>query len=319
MYTFKVGVILVMFFSLGKCDEDDPIRYVISSGAENYSGKQSLASLDRSNAELFVNGMLGSRVTNPDYSFSAKGHDQEGITLTDNDFLRSQEKLIKAVRAQALLSQQMKQKTIRQSEQCEAGGTIEMQGNLTSNVSKSKINLVFRNCRYGGSTFNGAGALIIYNFNAEHDQPASSSLSYNRTTVTSGNASFVAIGNIAEVHDFNASTIRTIADIQMRDSTTGKESLIKATRFCYCATHDAYGEISLQDYGKAKFTNTKALVYAEEGNIPTAGEITFTGANDSKIKVTALGEVFDSSTQTNKLMLEVSIDANGDGVYESTL
>lgn len=297
-------------------DKDDSPDFIPADGNSSYTGQRNLAALDTGNAPTYLNMLYGPGFESPSLSFRSA----QGITLVQRDFLRDQERMLQHLKQQALPTQPL-QRSVSETENCENGGTVKLEGNAEDGSSKGKINLTYSNCRVGGYTFEGNAYLFVYATNGSFEEISSATISYNglKATPVSGGEALIITGTLDEAVDYNTDSTRAIANLHHKTVNTGQQTLLNTTRRYY--NFDSMITVSGAMYhgahGRTNISTLQPLVY-NINDVPLSGVVLMRGADNSKIKVTALGEQYSFEQNENLIMLLVEVDANGDGIYESS-
>lgn len=295
---------------------NDPADFIPADGSSSYTGQRAFAALNTGNASAYLSMLYSPGFDSPSLSFRST----QGITLVKNDFLRDQERMLQYVKQQALPTQYM-QRSVSETTNCENEGTLKLEGNAEDGSSKGKIDLNYNNCQLGGYIFNGNAYLFIYATNGSFEEISSATISYNglKATPTDDGEGFVITGTIDEVFDYNTNSTRAVTQLHRKTISTGQQTLLDTTRqyYDFDSTVQVGGSMYHGTYGRTKISTLQPMIYNAE-DIPLAGVVLMEGAASSKIKVTALGEQYSIDQDENPIMLQVEVDANGDGVYENT-
>ena len=164
----------------------------------------------------------------------------------------------------------------------------------------------FNNYCEEGETVNGAMSM-----SGTGDPIEQMTMTFSSLSFSSGSDSVVMDGAIAVNITSTTSTAVTV-NIKMKDNSTSKVFWIEN----YVATIntviggeeiDISGRFYNPDYGYVDLSTPTHLFFAGSDEWPSAGVMVATGANSSKVKLTAI-----SNTTYN-----YEVDANGDGVYET--
>jgi hypothetical protein len=301
----------------GGGDKNNEITdFIPADGGSSYTGQRTFAALNTNNAPAYLSMFYGPGFDSPSLSFRST----QGITLVKNDFLHDQDRMLRYVKQKALPTQYM-QRTVTETTDCENEGTLKLEGNAEDSSSKGKINLNYNNCQFGGYIFNGNAYLFIYATNGSFEEISSATISYNglKATPTGGGEAFIVTGTLDEVFDYNTNSTRTLTQLHRKTINTGKQTLLDTTRqyYDFDSTIQVSGSVYHGTHGRAKISTLQPMIYNAE-DIPLAGVVLMKGAANSKIKVTALGEQYSIDQDENLIMLQVEVDADGDGVYENT-
>lgn len=286
-----------------------------TDGDGNYTGKRALAALNIGNAPDFMGMLYGLTPETPSLSFRST----QGITLADNDFLRHQERMLQRLKQQALPTQ-LVQRTVTQTEPCENNGTVHYKGTLEDGSSKGRIDLEFKNCLQEGYVFDGKANLLVYATNLTFQEISSATITYQGIRIAPvGGEAFIMTGTLDEVIDYATDSTRATANLHRRTVDTGKQALIKLVRQYqdFDATVNINGALYHGVHGRGDISTLQPLIYNFD-DAPIAGVVLVQGAANSKIKVTALGEQYSAELDENQIMLQIQVDADGDGVYENT-
>ncbi len=191
------------------------------------------------------------------------------------------------------------------------GGTSSYSININDVTGEFTGNYTFRNyCEYG-ETINGTMSMSG-SINSDTGVLGNVSLSFSSLTLSSSisNESLSINGRI----DTNLSAVSIVSTVnmQMKDNVTNKtflaENVITQSTFLDDAVEiQTSGRFYDSDYGYVDVTTPTPLLFAFPAEWPSSGEIIATGANNSKVKLTAI-----SSTTYN-----IEVDSDGDDLYET--
>ncbi|MEZ5534046.1 MAG: hypothetical protein R3F02_00340 [Thiolinea sp.] len=299
----------------GGGNDDNTSDFTPADGNSSYTGQRTLAALNTGNAAEYLSMLYGPGFETPSLSFRST----QSMTLAGNDFLSEQNKLLQHLKQQALPTQYM-QRSVNSTENCENEGKLTFTGNAEDGSSKAKINLNYHNCQFGEYIFDGNAYLIIYATNSSFDEISSATISYNglQATPVNGAEPFTAVGTLDEVVDYNTGSTRLTVTLHRQTISTGKQTFISSVNQYYAVddTVRANGTLYHGIYGRANLSTLQPAIYDAYGN-PLSGSLLLKGANNSKIRVTALGEQYSLDLDRYLLLLQVEVDADGDGIYES--
>lgn len=300
----------------------DVDNFVAADGNASYSGERRFASLSAANSRQFLHLLFSPGLSAPG-TVLRRDAPAVGVQLVGADFLRAQETMLKRLKHKALVMHQYHQRAVDTSDpdSCQnAGGNVRLSGHLFEDAGKGKLKLEYVNCESGGYVLNGDAYLLIYAVQGGFNQFSSITLSYNglNATLLASGETLEVTGTIDEVADFNTNSTRVTTTLHRQISGSSQQSLTRTIRQLTGGNGAVNMSGDLYDgfYGRARITTVNPLLYNDAGSL-LAGYIVLTGAGNSKMAVTALGEQFNPATNHRAIMLQVDIDANGDGVYEN--
>ncbi len=299
-------------------------NFVVADGSASYDGEQRLAVLNTANATDYVRMVFSPALGAPDVALRAGGW-ATGLQLADADFIRSQEMLLAQLAQAALAQYRYGQRTVNMtnSQSCQNNGSISLSGELYETVGKAKLKLTYSACETGGYILQGEAFLLIYAVHeGSFNEWSSFTLSYNQLQAqrVSDNEGVLFTGTLDEVKDYNTGSTRKTTQLhrQVAAADSDKQTLTQLVRQATGANGSVTMSGALYEglYGQAQIKTLRPLIY-NTANAPVSGYLTMTGLNNSRIAVTALGQQYDATTARDVILLQVDIDANGDGVYEN--
>nr|CAA6830929.1 MAG: Unknown protein [uncultured Thiotrichaceae bacterium] len=300
----------------------DVENFVPADGIASYTGDNQLADLNTGNSRDFLGLLFSPGLQAPGTSLRSETP-AIGIQLAGDDFLRSQETLLRDLKQKALVQHQYSQRSVDVSDSDSCGGTggyVHLSGELYESVGKGKLKLEYVNCQSGGYVLNGDAYLLIYAIHGSFNEFSSSTLSYNglQADLLSSDETLSIVGTVDEVVDFDTGSVRVTSKLHREFANTGQQSLTDVIRLSQGVDGavEMTGNLYEGFFGRVQVTTLQRLIYNDVGS-PIAGYILLTGLDNSKIAVTALGEQYNTSTGLNEIMLQVDVDADGDGYYEN--
>lgn len=304
----------------------DVDSFIPTNGTDSYrlaGGANTQAFLNSNNALSYVSLLFSPALRAPGTMLRA-ATPVNGLQLADADFMRAQEKLLAKLKQQALLQHRYQQRAVDISDRtaCRNGGNVRLVGQLYDDIEKGKLKLIYNNCETGGYRLQGDAFLLIYAINGGFNNWSSATLSYNnmQAVTLSNNESVLFNGTIDEVNDINTGSTRITTKLHRQSDAAGGEQTLTDTVRQFTG---ANGSVAMSGYlyggvsGWVELNTQRSLVY-NEADAPVDGYITFAGAGNSTIAVTALGEQYDVSTDRNVILLQVDVDQNGDGFVDQT-
>ena len=75
------------------------------------------------------------------------------------------------------------------------------------------------------------------------------------------------------------------------------------------------GKVYQGFYGYVQVSTLQEVIY--DDGIPMSGQVLMAGAEGSKVRITALGQQYNEVTDESGIMLQVEVDEDGNGQYES--
>lgn len=177
---------------------------------------------------------------------------------------------------------------------------------VTGNFSGT---VTFTNYCEAGDTING-GMSMSGNVNPDTSVFGLMTMSFSSLTFSSSSDSFTIDGNITA--NPGAAPIVITSNMKLKDNSSGKVFWAEnhvTTIYTVVAGEEisTTGRFYHPDYGYVELTTPTRMFIADTDEWPSSGVMIVTGANNSKVKLTAI-----SNTTYN-----YEVDANGDGVYET--
>lgn len=191
---------------------------------------------------------------------------------------------------------------------CPQGGTTQITGEIDSQTGLGVATLNMVNCIATIGKANGTIQLAITGYNVAAQQPTAFTLTFQNLKVDYSIVSYTAVGT--QSYSLVQGIETTTSNIHRLNHATNKQSLIKNYKVVSASPYDTRfklsGQAYVQDQGYVNLTTLENVVFNSVG-IPITGKALFSGAGNSKLRITASATSF---------MFE--LDSNGDGTYEET-
>jgi hypothetical protein len=161
----------------------------------------------------------------------------------------------------------------------------------------------------GGGTISGA-MTVSGTYNIAADVFNSINFTLSAVTVTDASSSVTVSGSVVLL---NGNPATGTVTLYLTDNVTGKTDwidnfTINVTEGVGYANATISGKIYLHDYGFVVISTSTPFHFLAGNTYPSSGTMIVTGASNGRVKLT----VVNSTSYT------VDVDANGDGIYETT-
>ncbi|MES2877093.1 MAG: hypothetical protein V4713_01635 [Pseudomonadota bacterium] len=263
-----------------------------------------------------------------------------GAQVTDESVLfsiaRDQLDKLPTYMANAQANQTLTGAVQSQTSSCPLGGSLTVSVNDADNSTLlsagDSFTIVYSNCVLNSATLSGSLGFVFNSLSGSYQSPASTNytlgitMNYGNFTVTgsgliasmNGSMTFAAIANgvntLSETISTPSLTVSgTYGGLTRSRSLTGYSATVTKipdVTYGYLKSYSMSGAVtsSALSAQAISFATSTPLVLRGTDGYPSSGVMVISGANNSKIKLTAL-----SSTQ-----IQQDLDANGDGSYETT-
>lgn len=191
---------------------------------------------------------------------------------------------------------------------CPSSGTTQITGEIDSQTGLGTVTLTMVNCVTTIGKANGTMQLAITGYNVAAQRPTAFTLTFQNLKVDYPIVSYTAVGT--QSYSLVQGIETTTSNIHRLNHTANKQSLIKNYKVVSASPYDTRfklsGQAYLQDHGYVNLSTLENVVFSDVG-IPIVGKALFSGAGNSKLRITA---------SSSNFMFE--LDSNGDGTYEET-
>lgn len=285
----------------------------LADASSAYSGSRNLALLTTANSMEFVNLVfatenINNNITPP----SARPTDGDtAINVAAAGSLLQPQRILSALAASQIASQRYQAKPFNLSDTCPDGGTATAAGDLDDTTFTGTLQVTYNQCKSENVITNGSALLVVHTLT-----PTAYTVSMKGLGIRVDDVPYTTTGTLRV--DENTTTGQSTLSINQyqRNLSTGKQQLAENVRMLVESSSytDISGKFCDGVQGCVTTTTAKALLFAADG-VPLEGELLMSGAANSKLQVIAQG--YDASTTPPQRKLQVNLDANGDGVYES--
>ena len=282
-----------------------------------YTGSRSLALLNTANSMAFVNLVLGTENINDNITAPQRPADAStsAATSTAQANLLQSQRILSSLAAQHIAAQRYQARAVNESEACPNGGTATLTGNVDDATFTGTLQVTYNQCKSENVVTNGSALLVVHAVNVAYATPTSYTLSMKGVGVRVDDVPYTATGTLRT--DLNVATGQStlLVNQYQRNLSTGKQQLAETVKMVVESSGytDINGKFCEGVQGCVTASTVKAFMFAADG-VPIEGELALTGAANSKVQVIAQG--YDTSTPPQR-KLQVNLDSNGDGVYES--
>lgn len=282
-----------------------------------YTGSRALALLDTANSMVFVNLVLGTENINDNIT-APPGTVVRSVkpdTLPANA-LQSQ-RILSALAAQHITAQGYQARAVKESDTCPDGGTATLTGEVDDTSFTGTLYVTYSQCKSENVVVNGSAMLVVHAFDTAYRTPTAYTVSMKGLGVQVDAAPYTVTGTLRT--DVNPTTGESMLVVNQYQLNLGKgnqrQQLAEAVKMR--VDSNGYTEITgkfCEGVQGCVTTSTQTpLRFAADG-VPLEGELVLSGAANSKVQILAQG--YDTSTPPQR-KLQVNLDSNGDGVYES--
>ena len=210
---------------------------------------------------------------------------------------------------------------IDETEPCEGNlGTVRTSGTL-SDVGTGTLSVNFNNCSIAGVILNGPAALLVQVFDLVNFIPTDFTISFSRLTLRGVGISIDTSGSLRTQIDIGTNTETITQNFVTLNNNTNLmtkienltvvsvyNNILSPTSF----TSTLNGRVFDQANGYVDITTTVSLVFNTLSQLfPNSGQIMLTGADNRRVRVTALSATL--------VMLELDVDGNGSVDHTATL
>jgi|GEM_PF-6167631 len=289
---------------------------VLAEASSVYTGSRSLALLDTLSSMAFVNLVLGTENINDNITAPrpAEASIPTATVTAQANWLQSQ-RVLSALAVQHIGAQRYQARSVTESDTCPGGGSATVTGDVDDTTLTGTLQVTYNQCKSENVVTNGSAMLVIHSVNIAYLEPTAFTLSMKGLSIRVDDVPYTVTGTLRT--DVNMATGQgtLLANQYQRNLSTGKQQLAETVKMLVAS--DGYTDISGKFcegvQGCVNVTTVKPLLFATDG-VPLEGELALTGAANSKVQVIAQG--YDTSTPPQR-KLQVNLDSNGDGVYES--
>lgn len=208
-------------------------------------------------------------------------------------------------------------RTVSESEACEYGGTISLNGEVDDATSTGTVIYQASNCQeVKGEVINGQMYAIIHS----DSSPYSETIGFNNLSLTQNGNTLLQTGTINNIIGSNSDGEYQDQTINLfsSNSATGEQSFLENFRILAgTAYNDATnpaqmsGKIYISGEGYATASGSDDLVLSSEAT-PQSGHIMLLGASASQARISQ-----PSDEQVGYGVFRVDLDEDGDGFFES--
>jgi hypothetical protein len=200
-------------------------------------------------------------------------------------------------------------RAISNAEACSGGGNITASGNIDDTTQTGSARVIFNQCNIEGVVINGTFDVTVSAYNTTYGEPTSAKVTYNGVTITAGGESAIMTGTVS-LSTNPATKTGTFATFLYIKASTGEEALaditVNATENADLSTStNISGNVCAGSEGCVNISTTTPLKF-DAYNKPMAGKIMLSGTDNSKAQIVVISYG----------VVQVSVDANGDGIYE---
>lgn len=305
------GLILCLALTLSACggSSSSSDGSTVSAAEANYNGSRDPALLTRDNTLLFVQTLLGSSdLFGSDVMLrSTSGGDADTIV---NGVLHTNHTLRQAVK-QGLqtLYLQPRHVSVNETENCEFGGNVAVNGSLDDNTGRGTATYQFSDCKLATDLrLNGKLVMDIRAFDFSSLEPTSYILDFDNFNLDEGTTAASIVGTSDYITSGDGSRITQTMNLLLQDSDSDDERMLKDLTVLSNPAGvitQMSGKVYVHEYGYINVTSSDDL---RLWSVVERGEILLKGAAQSVAKV----HVYELGGDAYR----VDLDANGDGVYE---
>lgn len=287
----------------------------LADASSVYTGSRSLALLDTTNSMAFVNLVLGTENINDNITAPQRPADDSAASNTAQASLLQPQQILSALAAQQIAAQRYQARSVSLSKDCPGGGTAGVTGEVDDTTFTGTLQVTYSQCKSENVVTNGSAMLVVHAFNVPSLTATSYTVSMKGLGIRVDDVPYTVTGTLRT--DLNLATGQSILLINQyqRNLSTGKQQLAENVKMLVenSGYTDINGKFCEGVQGCVNANTVKPFMFAADG-VPLEGEILLNGAASSKVQVIAQG--YDTSTPPQR-KLQVNLDANGDGVYES--
>lgn len=269
-----------------------------------YTGNTASAAITTSNQKTLVSALLISAldVTTLANEAGAVARGNDSLAVTPLRMKNFYQQLVSATDAQLSNAQA---RNINLTQNCTAGGTLQVAGSLDDSTSLGTLQFTFTQCNTGDALVNGTGALTLNQVDMNLRQVTAFTFTANSLSETIGSSTYSIGGNLQYSKNTTTGAEQGISNI-VRKTSAGKQSLDVDLTFVTDSTGDSVtGKLCEGANGCVNVVTPEP--YVTVNGVLTQGKIMMTGTNASKLKLYSVSNV-----------LWMDLDANGDGEYEAT-
>jgi hypothetical protein len=274
-----------------------------------YTGSRALALLDTANSMAFVNLVLGTENINDNITAA-----QRPANTAQASLLQPQ-RILSALAAQQITAQRYQARAVSLTDNCPGGGTASVAGDVDDTTFTGTLQVTYNQCKSENVVTNGTAMLVIHTFNTQVLQATAYTVSMKGLGIRVDDVPYTATGTLRT--DVNLATGQStlLVNQYQRNLSTGKQQLAEAVKMVVESSGytDINGKFCEGVQGCVTASTVKPFMFAADG-VPLEGELALNGAANSKVQVIAQG--YDTATPPQR-KLQVNLDSNGDGVYES--
>ncbi len=284
-----------------------------------YEGEAGFSTVDATNFKLFTNLVFSLPTDESGFQTSAKpsgnplqaGEEKHSeLSLEVSGPVQAGNKVSSVMMSTSQANQvgsSLQKITIDESEPCDSGvirldGTVEDDGTGTVDVS-------FDSCVLDGVMAEGEGSLTITNFDAGSSQILSGSFFYDSVRFTGPGFENVVVGDFEfDNTAFSSSFVLSLVINDVLEDVTYwfRDFSFSATRQFSQMNVALQGRVYHPDHGYIEVESLGNVTFDEQLSVASEGRIRLAGFSSS------MGEV-----EINDTYITLTLDADGDGVYES--
>ena len=295
------------------------VNTTLADASSVYTGSRILALLNTTNSMDFVNLVLGTENINDNITAPRPANNatpsKTSIASAVQASLLQPQRILSALAAQQIAAQHYQARSVNINDTCPGGGTAAVTGEVSDTTFTGTLQVIYSQCKSENVVTNGTAMLVIHAFNVPTLQATSYTVSMKGLGIRVDDVPYTTTGTLRT--DLNLATGQStlLVNQYQRNLSTGKQQL--AENVTMLVENSGYTNISGKFcegvQGCVNATTVKPFLFAADG-VPLEGEILLNGAASSKVQVIAQG--YDTSTPPQR-NLQVNLDTDGDGVYES--
>jgi len=208
---------------------------------------------------------------------------------------------------------------VNRTYQGSVSGTLNVSGNLDSVTKTGSVTLKYANFNDGnGVTYDGTVMENINAYDLTNDMVTDATEKFTSWKIVSGTSNYTLNGSARVQQIIQNNSRKVTFNVDGRDNNTSR--IFRYVNFAETIVYDnilnptskteaATGRLYVDQYGYVDFSVTSPLVYVSmsQGNPASGGPIVLVGAGNSKASLTPYSASY----------VTISVDANGDGTYES--
>ncbi len=226
------------------------------------------------------------------------------------------QRILTALAAGQIAEQFYQARPVSLSQACPGGGTATAAGDLSDTDFTGTLQVTYNQCKSENVVTNGTALLVIHSVNLLQQLPTAYTVSMKGLGIQVDSVPYSVTGTLRTDADLNTGQETLNINQYQRNLSTGKQQLAETVKMVVESSGftNISGKFCEGTHGCVTTSTVKPFLFAADG-VPLEGEMLISGAANSKLQVIAQG--YDTSTTPAARKLQVNLDANGDGVYES--